>query len=173
MDVFNIPLNIIPEDRKTVVAHLINGACEIRIPYHLVKKKKLLIKNVDTAFWRLMAKTELSNLKQRTNILNLYNFNFAYGKVNYHRQFSRWGSCSSLKNINISHRLIGAPQLLSDYVIIHELAHLQYLNHGHQFWNLVKGIVPKPQELRREIKNYGHKWQEQYHLWLLKLYKSL
>lgn len=50
---------------------------------------------------------------------------------------TRWWSCNSKKNINFSFRLILAPKLSIDYVIIHELTHLKEMNHSRQFWNLV------------------------------------
>lgn len=50
---------------------------------------------------------------------------------------TRWWSCNSKKNINFSFRLILAPKLSVDYVIIHELSHLKEMNHSRQFWNLV------------------------------------
>lgn len=50
---------------------------------------------------------------------------------------TRWWSCNSKKNINFSFRLILAPKLSIDYVIIHELSHLKEMNHSRQFWNLV------------------------------------
>lgn len=59
--------------------------------------------------------------------------------LRYHRVFvknvrSRWGSCSGLGNINLSLWLMLAPEPLVDYVIKHELAHLNEMNHGPRFW---------------------------------------
>jgi predicted metal-dependent hydrolase len=49
-------------------------------------------------------------------------------------QKTLWGSCSSKKNLNFCWRLIKAPEIVLDYIIIHELAHLIHLNHSADFW---------------------------------------
>ena len=51
---------------------------------------------------------------------------------------SRWGSCTpSLGTIRISTRLRAFPDWVVDYVIVHELAHLEVLGHNDEFWRLV------------------------------------
>jgi predicted metal-dependent hydrolase len=53
-------------------------------------------------------------------------------------QERRFGSCSPHRRaIRISHRLASVPAWVRDYVIVHELAHLTYPNHGRRFWALV------------------------------------
>lgn len=47
---------------------------------------------------------------------------------------TRWGSCSSLRNVNLSLWLLLLPSHLIDYVICHELCHLKELNHSPAFW---------------------------------------
>jgi predicted metal-dependent hydrolase len=47
---------------------------------------------------------------------------------------TRWGSCSSLRNVNLSLWLLLLPSHLIDYVICHELCHLKQLNHSSAFW---------------------------------------
>jgi predicted metal-dependent hydrolase len=54
----------------------------------------------------------------------------------------RWGSCSTSGNLNFSWRLIMAPLSVIDYVVVHELAHLEHKNHSKTFWNTVKVMYP-------------------------------
>lgn len=55
---------------------------------------------------------------------------------------SNWGSCSSKGNINISVRLLLAPEKVLDYVLIHELAHLKEQNHSARYWRIVRASCP-------------------------------
>lgn len=176
MQVFKIPILLFPDDSKSFRAKFDNQTCIIHFPKTFLKNKRTLIENIDLIYWRLLVKDQTANLIDRAAKLNQLHFGLVYQKVRYHRQFRRWGSCSSLKNINISHRLIGAPELLIDYVIIHELAHLKFLNHSKDFWQLVKMTGVNPKARREEITEYGRVWQEDYIKWrqtLAKLIQSL
>jgi predicted metal-dependent hydrolase len=72
-------------------------------------------------------------------------------------QSSRWGSCSAKKNINLSTRLLFAPDDVQDYVIIHELAHLIELNHSDRFWALVERAMPDYQQKEKWLREHGGK----------------
>jgi len=80
---------------------------------------------------------------------------FTYNKVFIKNNVSNWGSCSSLKNINLNLRLVTLPPELRDYVILHELCHLRYLNHGPQFHALLESVCPGHRELAKELKKYN------------------
>jgi predicted metal-dependent hydrolase len=54
---------------------------------------------------------------------------------------SRWGSCSTSRNLSFSWRLVMAPPSVLDYVVAHEVAHLRCLNHGPRFWEIVDSLV--------------------------------
>lgn len=54
----------------------------------------------------------------------------------------KWGSCSSRGTITLSSDLIGQEQAFQDYVIVHELLHLRYPNHGRMFKALLSAYVP-------------------------------
>ena len=53
---------------------------------------------------------------------------------------SRWGSCSSLNNINYSWRIALAPECVIKYLIAHEVAHLKHKDHSYAFWRCVKQL---------------------------------
>lgn len=67
---------------------------------------------------------------------------FKYNKVNITDAQKRWGSCSSNGNLNFSWRLIMAPLSVVDYVVVHELAHLEEKSHNKAFWTIVKLLMP-------------------------------
>ena len=53
---------------------------------------------------------------------------------------SRWGSCSSNGNMSFSWRLAFAPYDVMRYVVMHELAHREHLNHSAEFWATVSNL---------------------------------
>ncbi len=82
-------------------------------------------------------------------------YNFKYKKVFVKNLKTRWGSCSSVNNINLNLHLMRLPEHLSDYVIIHELAHTREKNHGKGFRTLLDSFVGDSVKLDRELKNYS------------------
>lgn len=70
-------------------------------------------------------------------------------------QKSRWGSCSSKGNLNFNWRIIMAPEPVCDYVVIHELCHLVFMDHSVNFWNLVERICPDYRQYKKWLKENG------------------
>lgn len=79
-------------------------------------------------------------------------YNFDYNKITIRFTSTRWGSCSSKKNLNFNYRIIFLPDNLADYLVAHELCHLQEMNHSAKFWQLVEKIIPDYKERRQELK---------------------
>jgi len=83
-------------------------------------------------------------------------YNFTFNKLRISNAIHKWGSCNSKKNIALNWRLIMADKNLSDYVIIHELAHTLELNHSKKFWSIVENIIPNYKKIKYELRNISH-----------------
>lgn len=82
-------------------------------------------------------------------------YKFDFNKVSIKNQKTRWGSCSSKRNINFNYKIALLPTRLTDYIIVHELCHLGEFNHSRKFWELVALTIPNHTELRKELKRVG------------------
>jgi hypothetical protein len=90
-----------------------------------------------------------------------------YGKLSIGDPKSRWGSCSARAGLSFSWRLILTPNDVMDYVVAHEVAHLQEMNHSPAFWKIVRELKPDYEKQRRwlktnamELARYGPKKTE-------------
>jgi predicted metal-dependent hydrolase len=70
-------------------------------------------------------------------------------RVKNHR--TKWGSCSSLGNINLNWHLVMVDRSLADYVIVHELMHLKEMNHSPKFWKWVEQYYPDYKIARKAL----------------------
>lgn len=67
----------------------------------------------------------------------------------------RWGSCGAKGTLNFSWRLIMSPMEIIDYVIVHELVHLEQRDHSRLFWDKVKNIMPDFKRRQKWLKDNG------------------
>ena len=89
-----------------------------------------------------------------TNLVKHWNqfYGFEYNRIAIRNQRRCWGSCSSLKNLNFNYRILFLPPHLQDYIVVHELCHLEELNHGKEFWNLIQRQIPHYEDYIKELK---------------------
>jgi len=78
-----------------------------------------------------------------------------FGRVTLRDTRSRWGSCSTRGDLMFSWRLIMAPPDVLDYVVAHEVAHLQEMNHSPAFWAVCESLCPGYEAPRRWLKAQG------------------
>lgn len=71
-------------------------------------------------------------------------------------QRTRWGSCSSLGNLNFNWKLSMAITEALEYVVVHEMSHLMHMNHSKAFWQLVEDTLPDYRVGRNWLKKNGH-----------------
>lgn len=146
-----------------------NGAIEATIPRYATlitlrtlinKNRSLLRKNLkkmpkirhysDEEIKQIRAKAK-QYLPLRTEFL-AKKHGFKCGKVSLRNQKTRWGSCSAQNNISLNIALVLLKPELIDYVILHELTHVNHKNHSKDFWNALEDILPNYKTLRRDLK---------------------
>lgn len=92
-------------------------------------------------------------LPQRLRTLAAGN-GFTVNQIRIKHNVSNWGSCSSKGNINLNLNLMRLPEKLRDYVMIHELCHLRFLNHGPEFHALLESLCPDHRACAAALKSY-------------------
>lgn len=75
-------------------------------------------------------------------------------KIKVKQLTARWGSCASDRTITFSLFMAQIPDELIDYIIVHELTHLDHMNHSAEFWEAVGRYIPNYKELRAELKTH-------------------
>jgi len=143
-------LEVQMEDRATHGARLIGDTIHLQLsaqstPLHLQKSIKTLLSRVVAGDFHPEIRRRVLDWNDRTFRQHVKSVNLKYNHSN-------WGSCSSDSNVNLSTRLLFAPEEVQDYVIIHELAHLVELNHSDRFWSLVERHMPDYPEKERWLK---------------------
>lgn len=76
----------------------------------------------------------------------------SYKSVTIRDQKTRWGSCSSRKNINLNQKLLFLSPHLVEYIFVHELCHTVHMSHSARFWTLVRSYLPDYESRREELR---------------------
>ncbi|MFQ9514971.1 MAG: M48 family metallopeptidase [Eubacterium sp.] len=143
-------------------------------PLHIVYDEKNgkirvnIVRNKLTVYTNTRDKERIKRVIRKWYIENAKKYFF--NRVNYyHNKYIRepmkciyikeqktcWGSCSSLGNLNFNWKAIMAPPRVIDYIVVHEMCHLKYMNHSKQFWSAVEKILPDYQEQKKWLRVNG------------------
>ena len=79
----------------------------------------------------------------------------SYTKLTIRNQKTRWGSCSTTGAMSFNWRLLLAPEAVLDYVVEHEVCHLEVMDHSLRFWGLLEQRVPDWREHAAWLRRYG------------------
>lgn len=153
----NYVLSLEFKDKKGCSARVDGSVIYLSISSNMSKEEQN--KQISTLLSRCIAKERLPELRERIEKLNRKHFNKPFNKVFFKYNKSNWGSCSKAGNINISTRLLFAPEDILEYVCVHELAHLVELNHSKKFWSLVGKVVPDWKAKRAWLRKNGKEWR--------------
>lgn len=133
---------------RRVGMKLVEGRCILSLPEPEDEQA------VRAAMKTALSKLALTRIRER---LTEYapGVGVPYGRVAIRDQRSRWGSCSSKKNLNFNWKLIMAPPEALNYVVIHELCHLIEFNHSARFWSMVQARMPEYEYWKKWLKAHG------------------
>ena len=159
--------------RKTISIKIKDGNVIVRAPKGAKKReiKKIIEKHkewIEKAKAREKAsrektadlsETEIKALKKQAKIYltekcEYYSslMGLKHNKISINSAKTRFGSCSSSKNINFSYRLMLYPEAAREYVVVHELAHLKEMNHSPKFYAIIEKYLPDYKARRKLLK---------------------
>ena len=121
------------ESKRIVSNHEITRKSSILINWYIHLAKKEILKMVN----------ELAD-----------KYGFKYNRIFIRDQKTKWGTCSSKKNLSFNWRLIRCPKFVIEYLIIHELSHLKEMNHSKKYWELVESMCPDSKKAKLWLKEY-------------------
>ena len=135
--------------------------------FHLGDFKEISFKNGllnFPLFMKFRAKKELTSWyiksaqQEITSLVKHFSLkmNTEYKSIRFSDTSSKWGSCGRDNSLQFNWRLIMAPLLVINYVVIHELSHTTEKNHGSKFWNKVDLYTPSYKQQRKWLKKNHH-----------------
>lgn len=121
-----------------------------KLAYFKKFKNSLFVKNDRKEY--LARKVEaLEFVQERVEYFNRF-YDFTFNRINIRNQRTRWGSCSRKGNLNFNYKILFLSASAADYLVVHELCHLEEFNHSTKFWQLVAKTVPNYRKVRGELK---------------------
>jgi len=115
------------------------------------KKEKLEefnIKNLDNFYKNEIKKYIPLLIEKYSNFMQLFPT-----KISYRKNRRTWGSCNYKNELNFNILLMKYPLFITEYIVIHELAHIKYKNHSKDFWNLVFKYCPNYKKIEKIFKS--------------------
>lgn len=118
--------------------------------------KLLIVQSANQAAARLTLQNWLSlkasaylapELDQLSNILGI-----EFKKICIRAQKTRWGSCSSRGTISLNRSLMFLDKKLIQYLMLHELCHIRFMNHSPKYWQLVESFQPKYKYYEKKLR---------------------
>jgi predicted metal-dependent hydrolase len=120
------------------------------------KDARLLVpeRDADAAlerYYRRAARAEIAPRLDRATALA----GSSYRDLSIRAQRTRWASCSADGRMSFNWRLLLAPERVLDYVVWHEVCHLEILDHSSRFWALLERWCPDYREDREWLRRNG------------------
>ena len=126
-----------------------NGKINVVLPleYSEEDNTERIKKLIDKMYYMIAEKEVENSMEKMRKLVGL-----APNEYRIKKTTSLWGSCSSNKKITINQNLMMYDRFVIDYVVLHEICHLRYMNHSKNFWNMVSTYMPNYKEAEAELK---------------------
>ncbi len=141
-------LTLVPQRGRQQVTRrdALFGEGELLVPLHPEERLAALER-----FYRRAARTEIAPRLDRACAITGHR----YTKLSIRAQRTRWASCSHSGAMSFNWRLLLAPEAVLDYVVWHEVCHLQVMDHSPRFWALLEGHCPDHRRWSRWLRHHG------------------
>lgn len=146
-------LQILPHNQERLMVSSENSKIEILVPQTWNLPKKEVQEQLQYVITEVLRQEAKQYLPQRTQVLAKQK-GILINAIRVKKVKTRWGSCSSKSNINLSLYLMLLSDDLIDYVILHELAHIKHQNHSAAFWNHLEDLLPEAKTLDKALNTY-------------------
>jgi len=141
-------------DRKTAKGHVEGTIMQLELPVEWDDATRS-----DVAYRMihdLLARVYFPVFERRVRAMHGGRFSKRIKSIAIRNMSSRWGSCSQFGELSFSTRLLFAPRSVQDYVLLHELCHLDVLDHSDRFWKRVASFDPNYQKKEQWLDDHGH-----------------
>jgi predicted metal-dependent hydrolase len=151
---YTFELHIFRTQRTNLYVSLKDGKLHIACPMETDFTKEQVQQKLWNIFSQALRIEAMRVLPSRvSHLASLHGF--TYKGITIRKSGTRWGSCSSKKQINLSYSLMLLPEYLIDYILLHELCHTVEMNHGERFWALLDKVTDGcARKLQKELKTF-------------------
>ena len=142
-------LNIYYKDINNAILNVENENIEIILPLSYAEEDNTeqIKKMIDKMYYMIAEKEVESAMEKTRKMVGLAPEEYKIKKIKY-----AWGTCSSRKVITINQNLMMYSRKAIEYVVLHEICHLKYMNHSKKFWEMVESYMPDYKEAEKELK---------------------
>lgn len=142
-------LNIYYKDINNAILNAENEKIEIILPLSYAEEDNTeqIKKMIDKMYYMIAEKEVESAMEKTRKMVGLAPEEYKIKKIKY-----AWGTCSSRKVITINQNLMMYSRKAIEYVVLHEICHLKYMNHSKKFWEMVESYMPDYKEAEKELK---------------------
>ena len=141
-------INLMPKEKLFALdVDFKNRKFNISAPFDYSQEK---LKNALDRFYKKKAQEKIIPLVFKSSAI----MNLRPTEIKFVLAKSKWASCNAKNKLTFNYHLMKLPIDLIEYVVIHELCHISFKNHGKNFWNLVEKYLPDYKKKQKMIREF-------------------